>query len=133
MACRCSEPHKHRNLLAHARERLHAANKFAQSFSAVPFLPRPLLAAASCEATSARAEGGTDLRKKGLFVVVGFSDDRRLLVLILFVLVLVIIIIVVWVSRRQRMPIMPTDNQVEKFSGMCGVMSVHSGYHTARL
>ena len=56
-------------------------------------------------------------------IVVGFSDDRRLLVLILLVFfVLVVIIIVVWVSRRQCLPVMPTDNQVEKFSRMCGVM-----------
>ena len=61
-------------------------------------------------------------------IVVGFSDDRRLLVLILLVFfVLVVIIIVVWVSRRQCLPVMPTDNQVEKFSRMCGVMSVPLG------
>ena len=40
---------------------------------------------------------------RGALFLVGFSDDRRLVVLILFVFfVLAIIIIIVWVSRRHR-------------------------------
>ena len=37
-----------------------------------------------------------------LFVVVGFSDDRRLVILILFVFFVLVIIVVVGVSRWHR-------------------------------
>ena len=54
---------------------------------------------------------------------VGFSYDRRFFVLVLILLVFfVLLIIVVRISRRRNADVLLTD-QVETFSGMCGVMS----------
>jgi hypothetical protein len=55
---------------------------------------------------------------------VGFSYDRRFFVLVLILLVFfVLLIIVVRISRRRMLTSVLLTDQVETFSGMCGVMS----------